>query len=187
MGTEWQVRLTGTGGQGLIFAGQVLAEAAGLYDRLHVVQTQSYGPEARGGASRADVIISDSDILYPEVLEADVLLCLSQQAFERYFRAVKASGLVIYDPLFVCPPANERVHLLPVPASETADRLGNRVVANIVALGALVGATGIVRPSSLREAVRARAPRKSLDLNLSALELGLALGRPAETDFRREQ
>ena len=96
-----EIRLAGTGGQGVILASVILAEAAGVHEGRHVVQTQSYGPEARGGASRADVIIADEPILYPKSRRLDVLVCLSQQAADKYFEDLKVHGMAIIDSFYV--------------------------------------------------------------------------------------
>lgn len=176
MSTKVEIRLSGTGGQGLILAGIILAEAAGVYEGKHVVQTQSYGPEARGGASRSDVIISDEDILFPEVEAADVLLCLSQEAYSRYSKRVRPGGLTVVDPLFVDPGERRDVRIERVEATRTADALGRRIAANVVALGALAGLTGVVGYESLEAAVLARAPRGTEEFNRRALSAGYELG-----------
>ena len=166
-----EVRLAGTGGQGLILASIILADAAGVHEGYHVVQTQSYGPEARGGASKADVIISDEPILFPKSRRLDVLVCLSQQATDKYFDDLKANGTAIIDAFHVreCP----RQNAVCLPMSETARKeLGRELFTNILMLGALARVTEIIRLESLELALAGRVPPRTLDLNRRALEVG---------------
>lgn len=170
-----EVRIAGTGGQGVILAGILLADAA-VRDGKKVVQSQSYGPEARGGASRAEVIISDEEIDYPKVLDADVLLCMSQEACDRYAPKIKKGGLLILDSTHVT--RAPLVRAVWAPITELARQVtGKEITANIVALGLLVGLTGIVSRESLEAAVRARAPRGTAEMNLKALAAGLERAR----------
>ena len=172
---ETEIRLAGTGGQGVILASVILAEAAGVYEGRHVVQTQSYGPEARGGASRADVIIADEPILYPKSRRLDVLVCLSQLAADKYFDDLKVRGTAIIDSFYVreCP----REGAICLPMTETARaELGRELFTNIVMLGVLAQMTRIVSLESLEKAVANRAPAKTLDLNKKALAVGWRLG-----------
>jgi 2-oxoglutarate ferredoxin oxidoreductase subunit gamma len=165
-----EVRLAGTGGQGVILASVILAEAAVLEGR-QVVQTQSYGPEARGGASKADVIVADEPILFPKCRKLDVLVCLSQQAADRYFDDLKARGLAIIDGFHVA--RFGRAGAWRLPLAETArQQLGRELFTNIVALGATARISGVVRLESLEQAVTARVPAHSLELNRRALRLG---------------
>lgn len=166
-----EIRIAGTGGQGVILAGILLADAA-VRDGKRAVQTQSYGPEARGGASRAEVIISDTEIYYPKVLEPDILLCMSQEACDRYSGQLRKNGLLILD--------STHVHRAPliravrVPMTTIAREVtGREVTANIVALGVLVGLTGVVSREALEAAIRSRVPPGTEALNLRALEAGL--------------
>jgi 2-oxoglutarate ferredoxin oxidoreductase subunit gamma len=173
-----EVRLAGTGGQGVILSSVILAEAAGVYEGRQVVQTQSYGPEARGGASKADVIIADQPILYPKARRLDVLVCLSQQAADRYFDDLKVRGMAIIDSYYVreCP----RQGALCLPLSETCRKeLGRELYSNIMMLGALARVAGLVKLVSLEKAVASRVPARTLDTNHRALELGWQLAEQA--------
>ncbi|MHB0886192.1 MAG: 2-oxoacid:acceptor oxidoreductase family protein [Bacillota bacterium] len=173
MADQMELRLSGTGGQGLILAGVILAEAAGVYEGKRVVQTQSYGPEAQGGASRADVIISADEILHTEVERPDVLLCLSQEACAKYAKDLKPGGTLIIDPLFVRDhSAAGGARVIAVEATRIATELGRKLVANVVALGALGGTTDVVDFATLKAAVLARAPKGTEELNRKALEAG---------------
>jgi len=168
-----EIRFSGSGGQGIILAATVLADAF-VTTGKEVVQTQSYGPEARGGASKAEVIVSESEIDYPEVSAPDITLCLSQPAFDKYAYETKPGGLIIYDAQLVIPTPVPGVRLAGVPFAQLAEeRLGKVVVANIVALGALLKLTKITTPESLREALRRRLPARLLDLNLQAFAVGM--------------
>lgn len=166
-----EVRIAGTGGQGVILASIVLAEAAGVYEGRRVVQTQSYGPEARGGASRADVLISDRPILYPKARLLDTLVCLSQQAADKYFSALKQDGIAIIDSFHVRECPREGAACLPL--SETARNvLGRELFTNVVTLGSLARVTGIVRLDSLKQAIASRVPPATVDMNQRALQAG---------------
>jgi len=181
MAKRVEIRLAGSGGQGLILAGVILAEAATIYDEKNAVQSQSYGPEARGGASRAEVIISDGDIDYPKATSIDVLLCLTQEACDRYGSDLKAGGLLITDAEEVAgmPAGEHRQVSLPMLRTATQD-VGKPLVANIVALGSLVQMTRVVTKDALRNAVLGRVPKGTEELNLKALEAGFELGRGAQ-------
>lgn len=172
-----QIVLTGTGGQGLILAGIILAEAAVL-DGKEAIQTQSYGPEARGGASKAEVIISDEAIDYPKVQEADTLLAMSQEAFNKYGRGVGATGKLVVDSTFVRELFETSAQLVALPITRSAkEKLGRDMFANIIALGAIVGLTGTVSRESLMAAVLARVPKGTEDKNRQAIEIGFQLAK----------
>jgi 2-oxoglutarate ferredoxin oxidoreductase subunit gamma len=168
-----EVRLAGEGGQGMILAGIILAEAAAIYDGKQATQTQSYGPEARGGASRSEVVISDGEIDHPEVLAPDVVVALSQEAYKKFARTVKPGGLLIVD--------DERVEVAPdvaavrVPVVRLSrETTGRAITANTIALGILVGLTGMVSRQAIEKAVAARAPKGTEEMNRKALEAGFA-------------
>ncbi len=167
-----EVRLAGEGGQGLILAGVILAEAAAVHDGLNATQTQSYGPEARGGASKSEVVISGEEIDYPKVIEADYLLAMSQEACDRYVGNLKGDGLLIVDSIHVTRlPLGRSMVQAPI-AQLAEEATGRRITANVVALGVLVGISNIVSREALEAAVRARAPRGTEELNLKALAAG---------------
>lgn len=170
-----ELRLTGSGGQGLILAGIILAEAA-IYDGLNVVQSQSYGPEARGGASKAEVIISCDEINYPKVDHCDIMLSLTQVACDKYIDSLKANGILIIDESVTNLPKREDIDIYRLPILETAtDGLGKSMVSNIVALGCIYEITKIVSKESLEKAVQGRIPRGTEELNRRALEEGYKL------------
>jgi 2-oxoglutarate ferredoxin oxidoreductase subunit gamma len=167
-----EIRLAGEGGQGMILAGIILAEAASIYGGRNTTQTQSYGPEARGGASKAEVVISSGEIDHPEVLEADVLVALSQEAYRKFHKNVKADGLLIVDADKVEDAGDKAIQ---IPITRMAlETTGRQITANTVALGVLVGLTGIVSREGIEKAVTGRAPRGTEDMNRKALEAGFA-------------
>jgi 2-oxoglutarate ferredoxin oxidoreductase subunit gamma len=176
MSYRYEVRLTGEGGQGIVLAGVILAEAAAIYDGVNATQTQVYGPESRGGASKAEVIISDEEIDYPKALSVDLLLAFTQAAADKYGSDVKPGGIVIIDSAKVLrPPTGElRIHALPI--METAkETVGKAMVANIVSLGAIVGLSKIVSRDAIERAVLARVPKGTEELNRRAIQAGFAL------------
>lgn len=168
-----EIRLAGEGGQGMILAGVILAEAAAIYDGKNVAQTQTYGPEARGGASKAEVVISNEPIDYPKVISADVLVAMSQEACDKYASNLKKDGLLIVDIDKV-----KRVPLtsaIKIPITRAAiESSGKAITANVVALGVLVGLTGIVSRDAIAKAILARAPKGTEEMNQKALERGFA-------------
>lgn len=170
-----ELRLSGTGGQGLILAGIILAEAA-LLDGKLAIQSQSYGPEARGGSSKAEVIISEESIHFPKVTEPDVLLAMSQEALNKYSKDLLPESVIVTDSLFVTklPEHPGKVYELPI-TQTSKSVLGKALFANIIALGALVKLTGIVSFESLEKAVLSHVPKGTEELNHKALELGKEL------------
>ena len=172
-GNRMEIRLAGEGGQGMILAGIILAEAAAIYDNKNATQTQSYGPEARGGASKAEVVIAQGEIDHPEVIVADVLVAMSQEACDKYAGNLKKDGLLIVD--------QERVGRVPssraikVPITRLAQESSGKIItANVVALGVLVGLTNVVSRQAITQAVAARAPKGTEEMNQSALSAGFA-------------
>jgi 2-oxoglutarate ferredoxin oxidoreductase subunit gamma len=177
MSRRYEIRLAGSGGQGLILAGIILAEAAGVYDGKFVCQTQSYGPEARGGASKAEVVISDGAIDYPKAIRPDVLLALNQKSLEAFSSDLKPGGLLLVDADLVQEAPAHGV--LALPFTRLARELGRAMAANIVALGALAQLTGAVSLESLEAAVLARVPKGTEDLNRQALAAGVNAAKAA--------
>lgn len=170
-----QIQLSGSGGQGLILAGIILADAA-LSEGFNVIQTQAYGPEARGGASRAEVILSKELIDYPHVEQPDILLALTQEACDKYLPLASKKALVIVDSLLVENVPETKATVLSLPIIQTAKQdLGKEMVGNIVALGALNSVANLVSPEALEAAVLKRVPKAYAELNKKALEAGKTL------------
>lgn len=170
-----EIRFSGSGGQGLILAGIVLARAA-VEDGLNVTQTQSYGPESRGGYSRADVVISNDDINYPEATNLDILLTLTQEACDKYIHDLKHKGVLICDTSQVKNISVINDSTYEVPFAEIAQKeLGTEVPTNILSLAFVVKITGIVSEKSLETAIRESVRASFVDLNIKAMKLGFKL------------
>lgn len=176
---RFEIRLSGSGGQGLILAGVMLATAIGVGDGKNVVQTQSYGPEARGGASRADVVISNGEIYYPKTMKLDMLLALTQEACDKYYPDMKEGGILVIDSTIVTQVPTRNYFGFPF-VRLAREEIGNVIMANVIALGAIAEMTGIVSKESLKKAVLERAPRGTEEKNRKALELGFSIAREAK-------
>lgn len=175
-----EIRLAGNGGQGLVLAGIILAEAAGLFEGRPVAQTQVYGPESRGGASRTDIIIDRVAIDYPKATAPDALLVMSEDAWKRFGGSLRRGGLVVYDAGLVRPQTSAETRAVGLPLTAVArDTLGRAIVANVVGLGALVALARAVSREALEAAVRRRAPQGSEELNARALAAGWDLALEA--------
>ena len=173
MSTRQELRLSGSGGQGVITAAIILAEAA-VAEGKEAVQSQSYGPEARGGASKSEVIIDVAPIYHPHVEQPDLVLAMTQQAANKYYGDLKAEGLLVLDTDLV-PEPPPFAHTVRIPITKLAvEQVGKSLYANMVALGAVVKLTDIVSLSAAKEAVRRRVPPHTLDSNMKAVELGFA-------------
>jgi 2-oxoglutarate ferredoxin oxidoreductase subunit gamma len=171
----------GSGGQGVITAAIILAEAAVLYEGQNAVQSQSYGAAARGGISRSDVIISEAPIHFPKVNQPNTLICLTQEAYNKFNSVIRPGGILITDTHHVSldTRAEARIYHLPLYTS-VMQEIGKPVVFNICVLGALQSLTGLVRLDSLRQVLQKRIPSRFLDINERALQLGAELGENAE-------
>ena len=169
-----QLRLSGTGGQGLILAGIILAEAA-LLDGKNAIQSQSYGPEARGGSSKSEVLISDKVISNPKITVPNVVLAMSQEACKKYTVDLPEEGILITDSLFVEKlPEKKYSKVYELPITHTAqEELGKSLFANIIALGAIAKITGVVTIESLTKAVLSKVPKGTEAINEKALQLGM--------------
>jgi 2-oxoglutarate ferredoxin oxidoreductase subunit gamma len=176
MAQRYEVRLSGSGGQGLVLGGVILAEAVALYEGLNAVQTQSYGPEARGGASKSEVIISDEEIDYPKATAIDLLLTLTQESCDKYSPDLKDGGIILADSRMVTklPEGDYKVYHLPI-IDTAKEKVGKVFVANIVALGAIARLVDSVSIESVEKAVLSRVPKGTEELNKRALKLGYEL------------
>jgi len=178
MSYRYEIRLSGEGGQGLVLAGKILAEAAAIYDGKNATQSQSYGPEARGGASRSEVIISDEDIDYPKAINIDLLLALTQESCNKYSGDLKDTGILLVDSDAVteCPEGKFKTYRVPIVESART-KIGRVVVANIVALGVIIELTKIVSYDAIESAILARVPKGTEKINKQAFQLGAQLGK----------
>ena len=190
---RYEIRFGGAGGQGIILAAIVMAEAVGLYEAKHVCQTQSYGPEARGGASKAEVVISDELIDYPKALRPNLFLSMSQASCDAYGEDVTPDGLVVVDETLVRHTPNVRVAAVPF-TRIARDTCGTEMVANMAALGAVGLLSGLVKPKNLEKALMARVPKGSAEVNLKALRAGVRAAKkidvsalPAPSDEEEDE
>ncbi len=176
---RFEIRLSGSGGQGLVLAGIILGEAAGIYEGKNVVQTVTYGPAARGGTSRADIVVSDEEIDYPKAIKLDILLAMNQMACDESAAQLKETGILVVDAELVTQVPTPRAVKIPF-ARIAREKCGREQMANIVALGALSkliptmpAGAGIVSPESLQSAVLARIPKGTEKANKLAFEEGM--------------
>jgi len=170
-----EVRISGLGGQGVVLAGEVLGRAA-VYEGKYVVQTQSYGAEARGSVAKSEVIISDSKIGFPKVRKCDILVAMSQNALERHLKDLKEKGLLIVDKDKVEHIPKTKAKVFKIPATKTAAKLlKSRLYANVVMLGALTKITGIVKEEAVEKAITDSVPETAIETNISGFREGLKL------------
>jgi 2-oxoglutarate ferredoxin oxidoreductase subunit gamma len=166
----------GSGGQGVITAAIILGEAVVLHEGLNAVQTQSYGAAARGGVTRADLIVADSDIDFPKVTQPNVLICLSQEGYNKYYSIIRPGGLLVVDTHFVQIHSEAEARIKPLTLYETVmQEIGYPVVLNICTLGAVQALTGLVKLESLESVLEQRIPERFLEMNRKALKLGSEL------------
>jgi len=171
--SRYELRFSGAGGQGLITAGIIMAKAASIYEGRQAVQSQSYGPEARGGASKSEVIISDTVIDYPKVTRCDALLAMTQEACDKYSHDLKEGGILLVDSDLVkkLPAGNFKTVSFPIINTAKND-VGREIVANIVALGAMVALSGQVSRENAEKAVLSSVPEAFIELNKKAFSMG---------------
>ncbi|MBN2061796.1 MAG: 2-oxoacid:acceptor oxidoreductase family protein [Deltaproteobacteria bacterium] len=170
-----EIIITGFGGQGIVLAGKILGQSATLGDKKHSTLVQSYGPEARGGACSAQVIISEGFIHYPYVRLADILVCMSQGGFDKFISKIHDDGILIFDSDLV------RVtgfsgKAFSIPCNRMAEELGRKMMANIIMMGFITSTTGVVSPDSARKTVAETVPKGTEDMNLKAFDKGYDYG-----------
>jgi 2-oxoglutarate ferredoxin oxidoreductase subunit gamma len=176
-----EIRFAGFGGQGIISAGKITGRAAAIFDGKNAVMMQSYGPEARGGACNADLVVSDTAIGYPQLRHPQLAVIMSQEAYEKYGPTIDANGTLIVDEDLVdmgeLPPSVDRVYA--IPATRLADDLGRKIVANVVMLGALAAISGVVSREAMIEAILNSVPPRTKELNEQAFVAGFQQGEEA--------
>jgi 2-oxoglutarate ferredoxin oxidoreductase subunit gamma len=173
-----EIRVAGFGGQGVIRAGLVLAEAACIYGDRNAVQTQSYGPESRGGACKSEVVVSDEEIDFPKVTEPDAVIVMSQEAYTSYANDVKKSGFLFLDSDLV--PKQKDIpgaRVFKVPATKMAEELGKTIVANVVMLGAFAAITNLIDAEAVKKSILSNVPKGAEKLNMNAFEKGYDYGK----------
>jgi 2-oxoglutarate ferredoxin oxidoreductase subunit gamma len=173
-----EIRFAGYGGQGIIRSGYIIGKAASLFDDKYATLNQSFGPEARGGACSAQVVVSDDKVLYPYVTVPHVLVAMSQEGYTKYEPELGEEGLLLIDEDLVHPkPVRGKVELYSVPATRFAEELGNRIIANVVMLGFFTAVTGAVSMEAMKKALPGSVPERFLDLNIKAFDKGYDYGR----------
>ena len=183
-----EVKLAGFGGQGIILAGQIIGQAAVLFDQKNAVLTQSYGPESRGGACSADLVISEEEILHPLVIKPQVMVVMSQEAHDRYVSELAEGGMLLADADLVPLLARrtKKRALLAIPATRLAEEVGRRIVANMVMLGSFAALTGAISVEAMKRSILSLVPKGTEGLNLQAFERGYEYGKRLAAD-RRER
>jgi 2-oxoglutarate ferredoxin oxidoreductase subunit gamma len=172
-----ELKFSGLGGQGVILAAMIVGKAAALFDHKHATLTQSFGPEARGSACSAQVVVSTERILYPYVVRPQCLMALSQDAYGRFGRELAPGGILLVEDDLVQVDGTVDARVYKVPATRLAEGLGRRLVLNIVMVGVFAAVADVVTPEALRKAVANSVPEKTIELNLRAFDLGFEHGR----------
>jgi 2-oxoglutarate ferredoxin oxidoreductase subunit gamma len=172
-----EIRFSGYGGQGIIRCGLITGKAVSLYDNKFGTMTQSFGPEARGSACSSQVVISDDRVLYPYITRPEILVSMSQDAYEKYEPELREDGLLIYDTDLVrLKPARSEIKTYGVPSTRFAEEMGNRVFANLVMLGFFTAITKVVTPEAMKKALPGLVPKRFLEINIRAFEKGHDFG-----------
>ncbi len=174
-----RVRLvfSGSGGQGVITAAIILAEAAVIHEGMNATQSQSYGAAARGGSTRSDIILSDNEINFPEVTQPNILVCLTQDAYNSYSSVIRPGGILLTDSRYVKITRKVDAKQIELPMYDSVmEKIGKPVVFNICMLGTLISITEVIRPKSVLASVVSKVPKDFIDLNTRAFELGMELG-----------
>ena len=185
MAEHCEVRLAGLGGQGIILAGIIVAEAAGIYEGKEVAQTQAYGAAARGGFSRSDVVISDEEILYPKASNLDFLLAMRQSAYEENLPSLKKEGVLLLDSSYVSEVSGPRIYAIPF-SKIAREKFGRENVANIIALGAITQFFPSISTKSMEEAVLNRVPKRFIEMNKKAFKEGVKVGKKTLEESKKE-
>jgi 2-oxoglutarate ferredoxin oxidoreductase subunit gamma len=173
-----EIRFAGFGGQGLLLAGIMMGTAATILDCKNAAQTQSYGTEARGGASQCNVVIDDEPITYVGVVNPDVFVCMSQEAYDKLIADVREKGLVFYDSDLVKIKELPKTRQIPIPATKSAiDTVGRKIVANMVILGSVIERTRILDAELMKKCIQENVPKGTEEINIKAFEKGRELYR----------
>lgn len=173
-----EIRFAGYGGQGIIRSGYIVGRAASLYDNKFATLTQDFGPESRGGACSAQVVVSDSRVLYPYVTTPDVFVAMSQEGYNKYESELSEQGLLLIDEDLVrTDQRRETTKLFAIPATRFAEEIGNRIIANVVMLGFFTAITNIVSCDAMKKAIPDSVPEKAVQLNIKAFDRGHEFGK----------
>jgi 2-oxoglutarate ferredoxin oxidoreductase subunit gamma len=172
-----EIRFSGFGGQGIIRCGLITGKALSLFDNKHATMTQSFGPEARGSACSSQLVVSVDRVLYPYITVPEILVSMSQEAYDKYEPDLRDDGILIIDTDLVKPkPVRGKVQMFAIPSTRFAEELGNRIIANLVMLGFFTSVTKVVTPEAMKKALPGLVPGRFLDLNIKAFDKGYDFG-----------
>ena len=172
-----EIRFSGYGGQGIIRCGLIAGKAISLFDNKYATMTQSFGPEARGSACSSQVVVSEERVLYPYITRPEILVAMSQDAYEKYEPELREDGIMIYDTdLVKLKPARAKIKVYGIPSTRFAEEMGNRIFANLVMLGFFTAITKVVTPEAMKKALPGLVPKRFLELNVRAFEKGYSYG-----------
>ncbi|MFZ2053072.1 MAG: 2-oxoacid:acceptor oxidoreductase family protein [Candidatus Aminicenantales bacterium] len=172
-----EIRFSGYGGQGIIRCGLITGKAVSLFDNKFGTMTQSFGPEARGSACSSQLVISEERVLYPYITRPQILVSMSQDAYEKYEPDLRGDGTLIYDTDLVKPkPARDKIKYFGVPSTRFAEEMGNRIFGNLVMLGFFTAITKLVSPEAMKKALPGLVPKRFLELNIRAFDKGYDYG-----------
>jgi len=169
---------SGSGGQGVITAAIILAKAAAIYDNKNAIQSQSYGAAARGGSTRSDIIIDDSEIYFPKVIQPNILVSLTQESYNKFSGIIRPGGLLLVDSKYVTIGKKVDAKHIALPMFDTVMKeIGKPIVFNICMLGALIGVSGLIKPASILKVLETTIPEDFMEMNKKALDIGMAMGK----------
>ena len=172
-----EIRFSGLGGQGIVRCGLISGKALSLYDNKYATMTQSFGPEARGSACSSQLVVSEDRVLYPYIDVPEILVSMSQEAYEKYEPDLQEDGILIIDKdLVKVKPPRGKIKVYAIPSTRFAESLGNRIIANLVMLGFFTAVTGIASPDAMKKALPGLVPDRFLDLNIRAFDKGYDYG-----------
>ena len=169
---------SGSGGQGVITAAIILAKAAAIYDNKNAIQSQSYGAAARVGSTRSDIILDDSEIYFPKVIQPNILVSLTQESYNKFSGIIRPGGLLLVDSKYVIIGKKVDAKHIALPMFDTVMKeIGKPIVFNICMLGALIGVSGLIKPASILKVLETTIPEDFMEMNKKALEIGMAMGK----------
>ncbi len=173
-----EIRFSGFGGQGIIRCGLITGKALAIFDNKHATMTQSFGPEARGSACSSQLVVSDDRVLYPYISSPEILISMSQEAYDKYEPELRENGTLIIDTdLVKTRPARGKIKTYSIPSTRFAEDLGNRIIANLVMLGFFSAVTEVVSSEAMKKALPGLVPGRFLDLNIKAFDKGYEYGK----------
>jgi 2-oxoglutarate ferredoxin oxidoreductase subunit gamma len=183
-----EIRFSGFGGQGIIRCGLITGKALALFDNKHATMTQSFGPEARGSACSSQLVVSEDRVLYPYITAPEILVSMSQEAYDKYEPELREDGLLIIDKdLVKTKPSRGTIKTYAIPSTRFAEELGNRIIANLVMLGFFSAVTGIVSTEAMKQALPGLVPSRFLDLNKRAFDKGFEYGKEVLAEEKKSK